>query len=535
MAAKNSVNSPFFCFGSITVVVLWIFTGALLIQGCSASAEVIVVNEDPKTLVPTSDSPGSKEASIPREDGILRIGSPYQLKSFDPLFAMNPTEFRVVSLLYDRLFRLDQNGSPVPYLVDRWQRSEDQLTYTFTLRNDVFYHDADIFSNGKGRRILAEDIKSMIARVTDPNVPSLGRELLHSVKGLPEMTRERFEVKNTTLHRRSLENSVRVVNASTIQITLEKPDSRFLHKLASPVLSVYPSEALRTSQAYLHSKPVGSGPYELSRHQDSLLVLVRTSSQRADFVNGSSESRSTEMIPIEENRKLSYTGWNRIDIQWIEDDRVAVERLRDEFVDWLPDAGPYLAQTPDVESMQPLSVTERPITPVPIIDRFHSFVITVYTPVQPFKDYLDSPVSLTPVKITTSLPEEMLSYCTVELTDGDILTDTVYISGFSSPYVKLWFYYLLGESNGSAEQLVFEENGSDDVNTPLILAFRDGYHTQLTSSSIRKESDPSLWNKIAIAELRCIQPALLRKGAAMSTAGLENSPVPWRIPDRLPS
>jgi hypothetical protein len=63
--------------------------------------------------------------------------------------------------------------------------------------------------------------------------------------------------------------------------------------------------------------------------------------------------------------------------------------------------------------------------------------------------------------------------------------------------------------------------------------FRDGFHTQLTNEQSLRQADPTRWNKEKVAELRCIQPALLRKGADLSTIGLENSPVTWRIPNRI--
>ncbi len=556
MAAKNSVSNGSDLVNLVKGATLYGVIGLFLLQGCTSSAEVIVVNEEPKVIVPTLDTEDQRPSSLPREDGILRIGSPFVLRSFDPLYAENPTELRVVSLLYDRLFRLNSAGEPIPYLVDQWQRSEDGKTYTFVLRNDVFYHDSPIFSNGKGRRISAEDVKEVILRTTDPNVPSLGRELLGSIEGLKDMATERFEVKNKTLHIRSLDQPVRVVNSSTLEISLEKPDPRFIYKLASPILSIYPPEALRETAAYLHTMPVGSGPYELSRKQDSVFVVVRTPVQRKDFVNGGEQAVNGEQVVDADTGRLSYTGWNRIDFHWIVDADIAIERLQKGVsggtVDWFPDAGPILSQHPDKEILSPLGSPGESHGPPPLLRRFNSFVISVYQSLTPAekpetsieleaksseeRDW-DASQSLPPIRITDALPLSMRDYCRVELLASDISLNQLDLPHFDSPYLFEWLEFLATESgrttDPSKNTITIHETFAFVSGMNLMARYRDGYHTQLTSSQTLQESDPTLRNKMKIAELHCSQPALLRKGADFSTIGLENSPVTWRIPNRI--
>lgn len=539
MAVKNSANSPSFSLDSFPAIALWVMMSTFLFQACSSSAEVIVVKEDPKVLVPTRNTDDSREVSLPREDGILRIGSPFRLNSFDPLFARTPTELRVVSLLYDQLFRIDTDGDAVPYLVDQWQVSENGLTYTFVLRNDVFYHDSDIFSNGKGRRIFAEDVKEMILRTTDPAVPSLGRELLQHVTGLTDLSTERFEVKNPALRRRSLENGVKVLNTATIQITLEKPDPRFIYKLASPVLSVYPLDVMKESETYLHSKPVGSGPYEVSRMRDSVLVLVRTTAQRSDFVNGAVTNQESEKPAEEQNRPLSYTGWDRIDFHLTAEDKMAIQELHQGNLDWIPDTGPALGQSPDKEMLQPLSpMTQEQSSPA-LLGRFNSFVISFYKADESAEQASPSDLSFSPIRFSSSLPGSMQNYCSVDILVPNVTVDRLDLSQTDSPYALTWLTHLASTSGLSndqiEEQFTIHEEAALLSGMNLMTLFRDGYHAQLTSSSTLEGSDPTLWNKVKIAELRCTQPALLRKGADFSTLGLENSPVTWRIPDRLPS
>ena len=44
-------------------------------------------------------------------------------------------------MVYDTLFSLDAKGQPQPQMVDTFQISPDKLTYAFTLRDGLKWHD----------------------------------------------------------------------------------------------------------------------------------------------------------------------------------------------------------------------------------------------------------------------------------------------------------------------------------------------------------------------------------------------------------
>ena len=52
--------------------------------------------------------------------------------------------------VYDTLFRLDAEGNPEPWLATDYEVSEDGLEWTFTLRDDVYFHN--------GEKMTAEDV-----------------------------------------------------------------------------------------------------------------------------------------------------------------------------------------------------------------------------------------------------------------------------------------------------------------------------------------------------------------------------------------
>ena len=67
-------------------------------------------------------------------------------------------------ILYMGLTDYDAKGEVVPGLAEKWSVSSDKLTYTFSLRKDVKWHD--------GRPFTSADVKFTFERILDPEVGS---------------------------------------------------------------------------------------------------------------------------------------------------------------------------------------------------------------------------------------------------------------------------------------------------------------------------------------------------------------------------
>jgi peptide/nickel transport system substrate-binding protein len=59
-------------------------------------------------------------------------------------------------MVYDTLFAMDSELRPQPQMVGGWTASDDKLTYTFTLRNGLRFHD--------GQRVRAADVVASLNR-----------------------------------------------------------------------------------------------------------------------------------------------------------------------------------------------------------------------------------------------------------------------------------------------------------------------------------------------------------------------------------
>ena len=71
------------------------------------------------------------------------------LTSLDPAFARNQFVLWMTNQLYNGLVQVNDSLETIPAIAKSWDISADGLTYTFHLRNDVFFHDDPLFPGGK--------------------------------------------------------------------------------------------------------------------------------------------------------------------------------------------------------------------------------------------------------------------------------------------------------------------------------------------------------------------------------------------------
>ena len=71
----------------------------------------------------------------------LKVILPNDLKIVDPYWTTAYVTRNYGYMIYDTLFSLDANLQPQPQMVETWDASADGLTYTFTLRPGLKWHD----------------------------------------------------------------------------------------------------------------------------------------------------------------------------------------------------------------------------------------------------------------------------------------------------------------------------------------------------------------------------------------------------------
>ena len=67
---------------------------------------------------------------------------------------------KMVSQIHDGLVKFSTKDlSVLNAIADNWTVDESQTVYTFTLKDNVYFHNDACFDGGKGRKVIASDFK----------------------------------------------------------------------------------------------------------------------------------------------------------------------------------------------------------------------------------------------------------------------------------------------------------------------------------------------------------------------------------------
>ena len=82
----------------------------------------------------------------------------------NPILASSDSDKSVSSLIFSSLFKFDKNGTVIPDVAEKWEISTDNLVYTVTLKDNVYFHD--------GEKLTAADVVYTAQTIQDPAVTS---------------------------------------------------------------------------------------------------------------------------------------------------------------------------------------------------------------------------------------------------------------------------------------------------------------------------------------------------------------------------
>ena len=171
---------------------------------------------------------------------IFRYNESKGIATLDPAFTKSQVLIWPTNQLYNGLVQMDNNLNIKPSIAKEWEISDNGKTYTFTLRNDVYFHDHKNFPNGKGRKVIAKDFEYSLKRIINPKTASPGAWIFNNVK----------------------ENGITALNDSTLQIQLKNPFPAFLGLLSMQYCSVIPKEIVESFGNDFRNNPVGTGPFQ---------------------------------------------------------------------------------------------------------------------------------------------------------------------------------------------------------------------------------------------------------------------------------
>ena len=145
--------------------------------------------------------------------------------------------------IFDTLVEPDADGQIVGALAERWQTSADNLTWTFTLRKGVKFHNGD--------KLTSADVKATFERIRNKEFASPKASEYAAIA------------------------SIETPDDATVVFKLAKPFSPLLAALASGWGAILPKSLIDAGHDFA-SKPVGTGPFVFKEWvRDNRIVLAK--------------------------------------------------------------------------------------------------------------------------------------------------------------------------------------------------------------------------------------------------------------------
>lgn len=189
------------------------------------------------------------------EKTVFNINLDQGLTSLDPAFARNQNVLWMTNQVFNGLVQIDDSLNIEPCVAKSWEISADGKLYTFHLRDDVFFHDDELFEGGKGRKVVASDFKYSFNRIIDPKVASSGAWIFND---------------------KIAEDAFSAPNDSTFVIKLSKAFPPFLTMLSAQYCSVVPFEVAEKYGKEFRTHPIGTGPFKFKYWKEGeVLVLLK--------------------------------------------------------------------------------------------------------------------------------------------------------------------------------------------------------------------------------------------------------------------
>lgn len=189
-------------------------------------------------------------------ENVFRYNQISGITSLDPAFARNQANNWVINQLFNGLLQFDDHLNIQPAIAKSYTISDDGLIYTFTLRDDVFFHNNDCFGEMQSRRVVAADFVYSFNRIIDEETASPGAWI--------------FNDKVTEA------DPFVAIDDTTFVVNLIQPFRPMISIFTMQYCSVVAHEAIEKYGKESRKHPVGTGPFQIRFWiEDEALVLEK--------------------------------------------------------------------------------------------------------------------------------------------------------------------------------------------------------------------------------------------------------------------
>ena len=230
------------------IVAALAIAGAMALSGCGGSKSG---GEGVKTGDTTQTAAGKK---------ILTIQLGPDVESIDPALNSAVDGANYILFAFDNLLKMDKDGKVVPGLAEKYEVSDDQLTWTFHLRDGLKWSDGSV--------LTADDFVYSWQRLVDPNVAApYAQTVLGMVEGYDDAIGRPDADGNTTVDPDPTKLKVEAPDEKTLIVHMAKPTPYFDKLAAFVSLSPVKKDVVEANPDGWSIDPktyISTGPFKLT-------------------------------------------------------------------------------------------------------------------------------------------------------------------------------------------------------------------------------------------------------------------------------
>ncbi len=265
---------------------------------------------------------------------IFKYNESAGILTLDPIYAKDLPHIWACNQIFNGLVAFDDEMNVVPAIAKSWNISDDGMTYTFVLRDDVYFHEDECFKSTDNRqqttddvlhddlttrKVVAEDFVYSFNRVLDRKLNSSGSWIFSNVN-----KRQR----TTNNGQQTFEYAFEAINDTILKIELTQPFPAFLGILSMTYASVVPKEAVDFYGTEFGRHPVGTGPFKYQYWKEGVKLVFRKNPNYFETVKvartqGHKDSRSQGLKVFCDSATLRLPYLDAVSISFIIDKQVA--------------------------------------------------------------------------------------------------------------------------------------------------------------------------------------------------------------------
>ena len=193
------------------------------------------------------------------ENKVFKLNRYDNISSLDPINARTQANTWACNLMYNSLVKIDNQLEIQPDIAKSWTISEDGKTYSFTLRNDVFFHKHEAFGKDSTRNVTASDFEYSFNRLKDPKAGGSGGWIMNNI------------------------DSYKAINDTVFEIKLKEAYPAFLGLISMKYASVVPKELFKNGNNEFLKHPIGTGPFLFKIWEDNVKMVFRKNPKYFEF------------------------------------------------------------------------------------------------------------------------------------------------------------------------------------------------------------------------------------------------------------